>query len=561
MPTLYDIYKNKGQALPSTVEARFADPKFAAAAAQANITQAQYKINAGNAGYNNQIASLYGKTPATTATVVNVPPVANPATSVANTLPIAPVNNTINGVYSNYDSYLENPNSYLESKGVSEANSRAKALAAMQAQIDSTNNYYADQLRQAQVRGQGNLGQIGAINARRGLLGSDFGNANTAAIEDSNQNIYKSIENEKRLRIEELYSKAETSGVQRYQDERTAIESGLKARQEQNKIGANEAATQLLARGYSTSEMSPVELATFAKGYGTTPDAINNATSILAYKKRQEIEAQQTEINTALAKKGLENVPSGVQGYQYNTKTNKFDLVANNPKVTTKEVVSDGAGMMGASNVSAGGVSNISPQAQVYIDLINKKGGKVQDYILGNSRYAQGLSNEVYRGLLEQGGSGNFEKTKATESFTTIKSIIDDIKANSSLSGSFRVRQTDPDALLSGVANLTANKYTEFVNKVDHLKGQLLKLDGLALKEIFGPQISNSDAAQIEKIVGQALDTKNQRQVELNKSLDFIAKGLKSYESKYGMKDQPNTNTKTINDNQNMSHFRAKYDY
>lgn len=63
MSTLYDIYKQQGKALPSTVEARFADPQFAAAAQQAGITQDQYRINAGNADMNTRIASLYGKQP------------------------------------------------------------------------------------------------------------------------------------------------------------------------------------------------------------------------------------------------------------------------------------------------------------------------------------------------------------------------------------------------------------------------------------------------------------------------------------------------------------------
>lgn len=340
MPTLYDIYKNQGQALPNTVDARFADPKFAQAAQQAGITQDQYKINAGNAGYNTQIASLYGKTPTTTATAVTAPPVANPSSPVANPLPIAPVDSNMNDVYSNYDNYLTNPTGYLQSKGVSEANSRAQALAAMQAQIDSTNNYYADQLRQAQVRGQGNIGTTGAVQARRGLLGSDFGNAQTDTVIKDNQNIYDSINNEKKLKVQELMSKAETSGIQRFQDERTAIEGGLKSRidflkssDERKKTKTDEAAMALLASGHTTKDMTPEQQVAYAKGYGTSLDSINSSLDLMTYKKKQEDIKRQNEIADALAKKGIDNVTSGSQGYAYNPKTNKYELIANNPKV------------------------------------------------------------------------------------------------------------------------------------------------------------------------------------------------------------------------------------
>lgn len=54
---LYSYYQGHGKALPSTAEARFADPEFAAAAKSAGYDTNSYKVNMGNAGANQKILS------------------------------------------------------------------------------------------------------------------------------------------------------------------------------------------------------------------------------------------------------------------------------------------------------------------------------------------------------------------------------------------------------------------------------------------------------------------------------------------------------------------------
>lgn len=278
-----------------------------------------------------------------------------PNSSSAGGVPINPPTGPVmNDIYGDYNSYTENPNAYLASKGVSEAGSRAKSLAAMQAQIDSTNNFYADQLRQAQIKGQGNLGSSTAIQARRGLLGSDFGAAQTEGVNQANTNVYNSIENEKQMRINELLSSAETSGIQRYKDERAAIESGLKSRieylkgaEERKKTGASDASAALIAGGYNIKDLTPEQVTAYAKGYGTTESAIKSAFDMSTYKTKQEETKRQQDIADALVKKGVENVSQGTQGFFYNPKTQKYDLVANNPKTYAPKAVSGGAGVGG----------------------------------------------------------------------------------------------------------------------------------------------------------------------------------------------------------------------
>lgn len=57
---------------------------------------------------------------------------------------------------------------------------RKQKESEFQSQIDAINAVYADKLRQERTTGQGRLGSGRAIQARSGLIGSDFGTAQTA---------------------------------------------------------------------------------------------------------------------------------------------------------------------------------------------------------------------------------------------------------------------------------------------------------------------------------------------------------------------------------------------
>lgn len=500
MSTLYDIYKQQGQALPNTVAARFADPKFAQAAQQAGITQDQYKINAGNAGYNTQIANLYGKTPATTPTAVTAPPVVNSSPAVANPLPIAPVDSNMNDVYGNYDSYLTNPTGYLQSKGVSEANSRSQALAAMQTQIDGTNSFYAEQLRQAQLKGQGHIGSMGAIQARRGLLGSDMGDAQMATVTQDNQNIYDSINNEKKLKVQELMSKAETSGTQRFQDERTAIEGGLKSRidflkssEERKKTKTNEAAMALMASGYSTKDMTPEQKANYAKGYGITGNALDDAFNMINYKKTQEEVKRQNDINDALAKKGIQNVPSGSQGYAHNTKTNKYELIANNPKVAApiRGSTGPGANTSVTDYTNKADITELSSTAQSYLNAITRGDTTLTEALtkIGASKVGLALKNEIMLGLDSLTGGKEGSQLITGPDVVNFRALLKNAqKINTSQYGQFDT----PGGFLSHTFNPTSSAYIG--NLLDNLsleKRDLLKGSG-AISDFESRMLANS---------------------------------------------------------------------
>src|SRR6185503_17898790 len=71
----------------------------------------------------------------------------------------------------------------------------------MQGQIDATNSYYADLVNRQDQVNQNNTGSTRAVDARSGLLGSDFGNAHAANQESANQKATGAIRDEQASKI------------------------------------------------------------------------------------------------------------------------------------------------------------------------------------------------------------------------------------------------------------------------------------------------------------------------------------------------------------------------
>ena len=84
---------------------------------------------------------------------------------------------------------------------VDEATIRKNALAAVQAQIDALSAAYDSQLADIRKQNEGRTGQTRAINSRRGVVGSEIGDANAAGTEKYNNSIIAAKEAEKAAAI------------------------------------------------------------------------------------------------------------------------------------------------------------------------------------------------------------------------------------------------------------------------------------------------------------------------------------------------------------------------
>lgn len=104
---------------------------------------------------------------------------------------------------------------------------RAQTLASFQAEIDAINQLFAEKIRRERVRGANRLGQGGAIQARRGLLGSSFGQALDRRIGDENEEIVQGIEAEKSAKISAILNQVRSTASEEIKAKRKAKAEGL----------------------------------------------------------------------------------------------------------------------------------------------------------------------------------------------------------------------------------------------------------------------------------------------------------------------------------------------
>jgi hypothetical protein len=79
----------------------------------------------------------------------------------------------------------------------------------MQASIDAINAQYGSLISRQETQNQDMLGQTRAINARSGLMGSDFGQANETKTKEYNQQQIKMIEDERNLMLQSVFEKVD----------------------------------------------------------------------------------------------------------------------------------------------------------------------------------------------------------------------------------------------------------------------------------------------------------------------------------------------------------------
>lgn len=164
---------------------------------------------------------------------------------------------------------------------VNEDEIRNKTLNQFQAEIDASNQIYADKLREAKVQGLSRLGSGRATAARSGLLGSDFGNAQNDKIAADNAAIENSILAEKQAKIAEIMGKASTAASGEIAAKRKAQQEGLDAylkflgaKTERKSANLKAVAASLIDQDIKPEELDPARLKELATSYGVTTDEI-----------------------------------------------------------------------------------------------------------------------------------------------------------------------------------------------------------------------------------------------------------------------------------------------
>lgn len=233
-------------------------------------------------------------------------------------------------------------------KPVNEDKIRSDILSGFQKQIDAVNSVYNNKISESRQAGLGRLGVNRAIQARRGLAGSDFGAAQTNTVDKANRDEIAGIEAEKLAMVQGLLNEGNNRVSQEIAAKNEARRAGLKEYmdnlgtfKERQTAKAGEIASTFLNSGQDISTMKEDELNKIAKSWGVSSADIKSAYTNT--KKAAEDAAAQAELD---ANKDF-SLNEGEDYYKYNPKTKKMELVASKAK-TYKPETGGGSGDMGA---------------------------------------------------------------------------------------------------------------------------------------------------------------------------------------------------------------------
>lgn len=188
--------------------------------------------------------------------------------------------------FSDEDAFLKQQDEFLRgvTAPIDEEKIREDARKRMQAEIDAVNAMFAEQIARERITGRGRLGTETAIGARRGLLGSDFGEAAIRRTEDLNEAQIRSIEAERAAAINALLSEAKSDAQAEIKARREAMLAGFDARkaffaeaEERKAKRANRAVAAFLSKGITPDQLQSEELSSILRQYGISQDEFSSA--------------------------------------------------------------------------------------------------------------------------------------------------------------------------------------------------------------------------------------------------------------------------------------------
>lgn len=204
-----------------------------------------------------------------------------------------------------YDAQIKNAKTDAN-QTIDEGQIRADTLKSFQAEIDAQNSIFADKLARAKVTGANRLGSGTAVQARRGELGSDFGNAATDNINSGNEEIYSGIDNEKQAAISKILTQARTDADKQIADKTAAKTAGLndyvKYLQEgatRKTTNATTAAQLLLNNKTKVEDLKPEDLTALTTSYGISKNDL-----LSGYKTAQDAQAKENKANQTILSPG-----------------------------------------------------------------------------------------------------------------------------------------------------------------------------------------------------------------------------------------------------------------
>ena len=172
-----------------------------------------------------------------------------------------------------------------------------------QSEIDVTNRMFAERMAEAERAGDSRLGSTGAIQSRRGLLGSSFGEAQTQKIRDVNQAVFDTIDDQQTNALVEVYKDINKEIDAELKEKQASIEKGgvdylayLVGEDTRKKDKINKTIANIIKGEVEPSEELYEDL---ADKLGTTVDNIKQIYEVNKKSYDEQIEAQEQANLTA----------------------------------------------------------------------------------------------------------------------------------------------------------------------------------------------------------------------------------------------------------------------
>lgn len=221
-----------------------------------------------------------------------------------------------------------------------ESQIRADTLSKFQSEIDALDRLYAqkkaDITTQYTKIGNERVGETGAIQARRGLIGSDFGTQATQNVVSANQQelnaAQEKVDAELQAAKESILSQVRVQADKDYTDKLKAYQEGanatveyLKSKKDRSTANTNAAIKNAILRGVDISNPEDPYVIQLAKSLGVVPE--NLSTSYKAQKATYEAEQKKTQIANAQLQADLDKTLADIGKSKQDIEASKASIL------------------------------------------------------------------------------------------------------------------------------------------------------------------------------------------------------------------------------------------
>jgi len=285
---------------------------------------------------------------------------------------------------------------------------RQQTMSMFQGQIDAINNIYNNLVNEARIEGVGRLGSSRAIRARRGLLGSEMGQAQKEGVISYNQRIQNKINAERQNKIAAVMSMGRIRADARIAEERAALEKEsdaymeyLQGKDEKRSSDANNIVQAMIAQGLSIEDMEQDDVEQLANDLDITPQELitlyNGQSAEFARENEDEDETEDLTGTTANFRTFRQFFPEGTaddfqEFLQETSASGRRPTTPKAPKppkdtdlhfgtlIVTQAKITEGRQLLESTRATAGD-GFIDPN--VYLELYNdwlSEGGPVEGF-------------------------------------------------------------------------------------------------------------------------------------------------------------------------------------